>query len=252
MIQLSRNFVRFKKFEYAIEVLEGSMDMMEILEDKVQAKAIFYLIYAYIECGEFLKAKAVHMKRRSAGINDCSAGWQPGRIEAGLCNYETASDHYREVVDQLQKQEHDGDRLSGTRCDLSAGLATSLLKHSAANEDEAFTIFQEELNRFVDPLRREIILFKMGTWYRKLSKWDQSIETLRRICRRDGTILSQANQAMAQTYLEQYRYCTDNTLTTDQRTQILRHVTDHSLQVDECSTEMHLTQAQLFYFNGDK
>ena len=131
-------------------------------------------------------------------------------------------------------------------------LARILLRHSTDNEDEAFAIFQEGLERCVDPLCREMILFQMGTWYRKLSKWDQSIETLRRICLRDGTILSQANQAMAQTYLEQYRYCTDNTLTTDQRTQILRHVTDHSLQVDECSTEMHLTQAQLFYFNGDK
>ena len=228
------------------------MDMMEILEDKVQAKAIFYLIYAYIECGEFLKAKAVHMKRRSAGINDCSAGWQPGRIEAGLCNYETASDHYREVVDQLQKQEHDGDRLSGTRCDLSAGLATSLLKHSAANEDEAITIFQEELDRCIDPIRRVEILFHMGAWYRELNKFDQSIETLHQLClnstRTDGKMLLQANEAMAQTYLEQY--CNDTTLTINQRTHILRHATEYSVQVDEDSTEMQLILAQLFYFHG--
>ena len=45
------------------------------------------------------------------------------------------------------------------------------------------------------------------------------------------------------TYLEQY--CTDTTLTIDQRTQILSHATDHSNLVP-------LTQAQLFYFNGDK
>ena len=64
-------------------------------------------------------------------------------------------------------------------------------------------------------------------------------------------MLPQANQAMAQTYLEQY--CTDTTLDIDQRTQILRQATEHSNQVDEVSTiDMHLTQAQLFYCNGDK
>ena len=55
---------------------------------------------------------------------------------------------------------------------------------------------------------------------------------------------------MAQTYLEQY--CTDTTLDIAQRTEILRHATEHSNQVDEVSTKMHLTQAQLFYFNVDK
>ena len=55
---------------------------------------------------------------------------------------------------------------------------------------------------------------------------------------------------MAQTYLEQY--CADTTLTIDQRTELLCHAETYSLQVDEVSTEMYLTQAQLFYFNGDK
>ena len=64
-------------------------------------------------------------------------------------------------------------------------------------------------------------------------------------------MLLQANEGTAQTYLEQY--CTFTTLDVDHRTQILCHATYHSNQVDEVTTtEMHLTQAQLFYFNGDK
>ena len=95
----------------------------------------------------------------------------------------------------------------------------------------------------------------MGTCYRKLNKWDQSIEALRQLFLSStrphgGTILLQANNAMAQTYLEQY--CTDTILDIDHRTQILRHAIDHSNQFDEVSTEMHLIRTQLFYFNGDK
>ena len=80
-----------------------------------------------------------------------------------------------------------------------------------------------ELERCVDPIRREEILFKMGTWYRTLNKWDQSIQAL-----------PQANEAMAQTYLEQY--CTDTSLDIDQRTEILRHATDHANQFDEVAS----------------
>jgi len=94
----------------------------------------------------------------------------------------------------------------------------------------------------------------MGIWYRQLNKWDQSIEALHQLClsstRPDGTILPQANEVMAQTYLEQY--CTDTTLDIDQRAEILCHAKKSSFQVHIVSTEMHLTQAQLFYFNGDK
>ena len=50
--------------------------------------------------------------------------------------------------------------------------------------------------------------------------------------------------------------CSDATqakhATNDQRTVILCHSKLYSLQVDEVSTEMHLTQAHLFYFSGDK
>jgi len=120
----------------------------------------------------------------------------------------------------------------------SVRLATTVLKYSAANEAEAFAIFQEELDRYVDPLDRDIVHFQMGTRYRKLHKWDQSIEALHQLClsstRPDGTLLSQANEAMAQTYLEQY--CTDTTLTIDQRTEILCHANTYSLQVDGVST----------------
>ena len=92
----------------------------------------------------------------------------------------------------------------------------------------------------------------MGTEYRKLHKWDQSIETHRLLFCLFATsgATSPANKAMAQTCLEQY--CTDTTLAIDKRTEILCHAKMCSLQVDEVSTEMHLTQAQLFYFNGDK
>ena len=38
----------------------------------------------------------------------------------------------------------------------------------------------------------------------------------------------------------------------DQRTEILCHANTYSNQVDEVSTEMYLTHAQLFCFNGDK
>jgi hypothetical protein len=56
MINLSSNFNRFEKVKYTVEVLEGTMDMMETLEEKVKAET--FLIHAYIGCGEFLKGKS--------------------------------------------------------------------------------------------------------------------------------------------------------------------------------------------------
>ena len=38
LIQLSRNFNRFKKYKYTIEVLEGSIDMTKTVEDEAQAE----------------------------------------------------------------------------------------------------------------------------------------------------------------------------------------------------------------------
>jgi hypothetical protein len=236
LICLSNNFNRFEKFEYTIEILVGSMDMMETFDEEY-FKAETNLIRTYIRCGEFLKAKAAHKKRRSTDNYDCIARWQSGRIEEELCNYEH-------------------EKMSGTRGGCSVRLARTLLRHSADNEAEAFAIFQEELDRCVDPLNRKMILNNMGTECRKLNKWDQSIEALHQLCfsatRPGGTMLSHAKQQfqIAQTYLEQY--CADTTLTIDQRTELLCHAETYSLQVDEVSTEMCLIQAQLFYFNGDK
>ena len=253
VIDISRNFNHFEKFEYTIEVLEGSMDLMETFDEKIQAE--ISLIYSYIGCGEFLKAKAAHKKHpRSADIIDqWVPGFQSARIEEGMCNYQAAIALFRKVLAELLMQEND-DSLNGTRVSCSVGLANNLMRYSADNEAEAFAIFQEELDRCVDPLDREMILFDMGTEYRKINKWDQSIETLHQLClsstRPDGAMVSQGNGAIAQTYLEQY--CTDTTLDIDQRTQILCCAKRYSFRVHIVSTETHLTQAQLSYFNGDK
>ena len=203
VIQLSRNFNRF---EYTIEALEGFMDMMETLEEQVQAET--NLIIAYIGCDEFLKAKVANTKKcRSTDINRCVNWFQSGRrIEYGLCNnYEAAIAHYRKYLAEVQIQEYDSP--SRTRNVWSVDLAITLLRHSAKNEAEAFAIFQEELDRCVDPLDREKILFNLGKGYKKVNKWDQSIGALHQLYlssnRPDGTMLSRANKAMAQTYLEQ-------------------------------------------------
>ena len=243
--RLSHNFNRFKKFEYTIELLEGSMDMLETLEEEGKMEPFLNLIEAYMNIGEFLKAKAADEKRRSStNMNNWVAEMQSGQIEEGMCNYEAAIPHFRKVAAVLQMQEYDG--LSGMRVSNFIGLATSLLKHNTDNEAEAFAILQEEVDHRLTIRRdREWILFRMGIEYRNLNKWDQSIENLHQ--------LSQANEAMAQTYLEQY--CTDTTLDIDQQNEILRHATDHSILchvADEVSTEMHLIHAQLSYFDGNK
>ena len=110
LINLSNNFNRFKKFEYAIEVLLG-MDVIGTSEEKVEAET--NLIFAYIECGEFLKAEAANKKRRrSTDKNDwVESRLQSGRIEKGLCKYKVAIPYLREVVAKLQKQENDDTRV---------------------------------------------------------------------------------------------------------------------------------------------
>ena len=127
-------------------------------------------------------------------------------------------------------------------------------QHSAANEDEAFAIFQEILDICVHPTIRAKILINMGIEYRKLHKWDQSIEALRQLClsstHEDDTIKFQANEAMAQTYLEQC--CTDTSLDIDQQKEMLYLAKKYSTRIHIVSTELHLISAQLSYFNGDK
>ncbi len=110
-------------------------------------------------------------------------------------------DRFYAVLQQHQK----------TYWELSHGYlynATLLLKHTADNETEAFLLFQKELDRCEEAGRRESVLLRMGTEYRKLKKWDQSIEALHQLClsstRPDCTMLPLANIAMDQTYLEQY------------------------------------------------
>ena len=90
---------------------------------------------------------------------------QPGMIEDGLCNYRAAIAHFRKAAAELRKQEYD-DR-SKVCCSL---LVRTLLKYSADNKAEAFAMFQEELDRCLDPLHREKILIVMGQWDRKLHK----------------------------------------------------------------------------------
>ena len=42
VIRLSRNFNRYEKFEYTLEVLEGSMDMMKILGNVIPRQKVFH------------------------------------------------------------------------------------------------------------------------------------------------------------------------------------------------------------------
>ena len=101
MIHLSRNFNRFIKVEYAIEVLEGTMDTTtKTFKEEIQAER--ELIRTYIGCGEFLKAKVADEKRRSTDVDHWVAVLQSGRIEEGLCNHKAAIAHFREVVAELQ------------------------------------------------------------------------------------------------------------------------------------------------------
>jgi tetratricopeptide (TPR) repeat protein len=182
-----------------------------------------------------------------------------GRIEAGLCNYEAAIDYYREGVTELQKEKDPS--LSDLTVANYMGLATSLLKQNTGHDAEAFAIFQEELDRCVEPSDdREQILFQMGIEYRNLNKWDQSIDNLQQLClsasRPESTMAHQANEERAKAYLE--RYCTDTTLDIYRRTEILCHAAKHSVLVlrhvaeGKVSTEIHILDAQLFYFNGEK
>jgi hypothetical protein len=93
---LSDNFNRFDEFEYTIEVMEGSIDMMKTFAEQVEAED--KLITAYIGCDEFLKAKA-------ANVNHSVDGMQSGRIEYGLCNHKAAIAHFRKGAAELQKEE---------------------------------------------------------------------------------------------------------------------------------------------------
>ena len=216
------------------------------LGQKKYAESAINLIHTYIEGGEFLTAKEVHDETRSLRtnvINWCLSV----KIEAGLCNYKAAIEHFRKFNAVLQQNQK-------AFWELSYGylyFATLLLKHTADNETEAFLLFQKELDRCEEAGRRESVLLRMGTEYRKLKKWDQSIETLHQLClsasRPESTMQNLGNRAMAQTYLE--LYCTEDI---DQQNDVLNLATEYAQKVDERSMEMYLTYAQISYFRGDK
>ena len=96
--RLSRNFSQCGEYEYTIEVLEEFMDVTEKVEEEDKESLRFRLLEAYLECNEFLKAKALNEKLRSMSS---------GKIEAGLCNYNAAIGHLRTVYAELQSQEFD-------------------------------------------------------------------------------------------------------------------------------------------------
>jgi hypothetical protein len=101
LIQLSSNFNQFVKFEYAIEVLEGSMDMMKTLEDEAQAKN--NLITAYTAHGEFLKAKATHETRRSTDKMDGVHRLQLGFVEEVIIQLQSLISKKRQLGSKNKK-----------------------------------------------------------------------------------------------------------------------------------------------------
>ena len=163
-----------------------------------------------------------------------------GIREAGLCNYEAAIEHLRNAYDD-----------SENRKDILLVFGITVLKERADDEAEAFKIFQEAMDQ---PSDREMVCFYMVEEYRNIMKWNQSIDSLRlslSALGKNSAMISQVNKAMDQTYLE--HYCTtDTTSDTYQLTKILHKAIVYSQEVDEVSTEMHLTRAQIVYFHGEK
>ena len=180
-----------------------------------------------------------------------------GRIEARRCNYEAAIDHFKEAHSYVDiRRSYSWVNMKEGRLEYYVDLGVALLKQSADNEAEAFELFQTELDECQEPIERENILIRMGVEYRNLKKCKQSIETLQLCpsdtpCNEKSMISSStAHKAMAQTYLEQY--CADNTLDIDQRRDILKLATAYSQDDVETTVDMHLTHAQIFYYNGNR
>jgi len=82
LINLSDNFNLFEKFEYTIEVLEGSMDIMETLEDEDQAEANLIAAYTAFGHANFMSSKrddiswerGIHYYERAKERIDAHAG----------------------------------------------------------------------------------------------------------------------------------------------------------------------------------
>jgi len=276
---LSSNFSKFKQYGYAIEVSEKlcvlRAEGVETCTVINQISYVFQLMQAYIGYGELLKAKSTIEKFLFLMPNNDMTPHFEGCVEFGLCNYGTAIHHFSNISSEAYNEDPE----------LPLKLGRALLRRSTDNEAESFEIFQTGLDRWVEPsIERDEILLCMGTEYRKLKKWSQSIEYLEKLTRsvscqnsmihsqanwsqsteylkkltlsesrQNSTMLSQANKAMTETYLEQY--CTDTTLDVDQRTQKLQLATYNAQSVHEAAYDMYLIRAQLFYFNdgdGDK
>lgn len=260
-LQLCENFSEFKRYDYAIGVLEGYIDMLESIKEEEQVAIVSGLIEAYMNYGEWAKAKTVQERLRStqAGTSHVTSEillYMSGRIEARRCNYAAAIDNFKEAHSHVQiRRSFSGINMKGDREKYRVDLGVALLKQSAGNEAVAFELFEKELNDCLEPSDREKILIQMGAEYRNLKKWNQSIETLQ-LCPsatlRGESVRSHsaANKEMAQTYLEQY--CSDASLDIHQRRKILKLATDYSQYVGAITMDMHLTHAQLFYFNGNE
>ena len=255
--RLGSTLVRFEKYEYAIEILEGCVLFPEMLEkDKDSSedwnKCVIHLMEAYLGYNELLNVKSLINKFPflSTSTNE-QITFILGRVEAGLCNYEAATQHFRKLF--KAPIHHNSVGLNGSSFQLAAG--TTLLRHSADNEASVFNVFQLLLDSGNLPSDElEEVLFRMGTEYRTLKKWNKSTKILRQLClstsRPESAMLPMANAAVAQTYLE--RYCADTSLDIDKRTKVLQLATKYAQKVDGVSTDMHLINAQLFYFNGDQ
>ena len=126
------------------------------------AALLFRLSSAYFECDELLKAKALNEKLLSMSTNVWTL-FLSGRIESGMCNYEAAIDHFRNAILGCVANK-------GVRALFSLTLGTALLNYTKDNEDKAFAMFQEELDRCVPVGPKHEILLQMGLEYRKLKK----------------------------------------------------------------------------------
>ena len=260
ILYLGRNFTTWNEHEYAIEVFEGFVDMLETFEMRDRVIFLNCLIVSYTYHGELIKATAVNDKlrlltRSAFGLTNL---YNSGQIEMRRCNFRASVTQFREAVNAPPLE----DKLliirdhNTTQVHLRLDLALALLKkHSAANEAEAFQIFQKELDN-CQHSDRQMILFHMGEEYSKLKQWKEANKTLQ-LClfasRKKTTAISlKANEVLAKTYLEQY--CVDAALDTYQRREVLKLATSYSRKAkpSEITTGMHLTRSQLFYFNGDK
>jgi len=137
-----------------------------------------------------------------------------GRIGTGSRNDDAAITHLRRLSN--------GDPQQSIVIKSYVELGEALLNQSADNESKASELFKKALNARMHSSFKDYLHFIMGEKYRYLNKRDQSIYQYQSSC----VISDKENEAMAQTYLEQY--CTDTTLDIHQRNEILKLATEYS------------------------